>query len=232
MNTMFVCVPFRRCVGKFLLWGVMVWGAPAWAQTPATSMATPDLQQVAQAAAQRLAQQHKLDATKMLLVISPVRQKLLVLQGNQVQQIYAVSTSRTGLGQRQGSQRTPTGLHRIAQKIGAGAPLGTLFRERQATTLRAPILSDHTEYPEDAVTTRILWLEGLEEGHNRGGRVDSHARYIYIHGTPEEGWLGTPKSHGCVRMGNAAVAALFDNVTEGTLVLILRPEEDAPRPTP
>ena len=66
-----------------------------------------------------------------------------------------------------------------------------------------------------------MWLTGLEEGFNRGGKVDSFKRYIYIHGTSEEGRLGTPSSHGCIRMKNKDIIELYDKIKLGTLVLIL-----------
>jgi hypothetical protein len=125
------------------------------------------------------------------------------------------------LGAQSGSGQTPTGLHRIAQRYGAGAPLGTIFEGRRNTGRQAELLEQPVDVPEDHVTTRILWLEGLEPGVNRGGALDSHDRYIYIHGTPEEGLLGRPASHGCIRMGNEAVIELFRQVRVGTLVHIM-----------
>ncbi|MBD3307946.1 L,D-transpeptidase family protein, partial [candidate division KSB3 bacterium] len=64
------------------------------------------------------------------------------------------------------------------------------------------------------------WLQGMEPGVNKGKGIDSHARYIYIHGTPEEGLIGQPASHGCIRMDNRDVIDLFDQVNEGTFVEI------------
>ena len=73
----------------------------------------------------------------------------------------------------------------------------------------------------DWILTRILWLDGVEPGRNHGGEVDSRSRYIYIHGAPDDVAMGVPGSHGCVRMRNADVCALFDLVDEGTLVDIV-----------
>lgn len=133
---------------------------------------------------------------------------------------YPVSTAAKGAGERNGSYCTPRGRHRIAQKIGAGAPLYAAFRGREPTgEVWTPALE--AENPgRDWILTRILWLEGLEPGRNRGGSVDTQARYIYIHGTNEEHRIGTPASHGCIRMRNADVAALFDLVEVGTEVRI------------
>jgi hypothetical protein len=133
---------------------------------------------------------------------------------------YPVSTAANGAGEEDGSHCTPRGRHRIAEKIGAFAPLCSAFKSRQLTgEVWTPELD--AEYPgRDWILTRILWLEGLEPGKNQGGTVDTHNRYIYIHGTNEEHKLGTPASHGCIRMKNADVAELFDLVKEGTEVRI------------
>ena len=133
---------------------------------------------------------------------------------------YPVSTAAKGAGEQSGSYCTPRGRHRIAQKIGAGAPLFAAFKAREATgEIWTPGL-DAENPGRDWILTRILWLEGLEPGRNQGGTVDSHDRYIYIHGTNEEHRLGTPASHGCIRMKNADVAELFGLVEVGTEVRI------------
>ena len=128
---------------------------------------------------------------------------------------YPCSTSRFGIGQAEGSNKTPLGLHRIAEKIGAGAPAGTVFKARKAI--------GHVSQPEFAdakITTRILWLEGLEPGFNQGGNVDSHARYIYIHGTADQASIGKPASCGCIHLTDADIIPLFDLLPSGTLVWI------------
>jgi hypothetical protein len=125
------------------------------------------------------------------------------------------STSRFGIGQTEGSNCTPLGLHRIAEKIGAGEPAGTVFKSRKVI--------GHTSQPEFAdakITTRILWLEGLEPGFNRGGNVDSHARYIYIHGTADQTSIGKPASCGCLHLADADLVSIFDLLPSGTLVWI------------
>jgi hypothetical protein len=128
---------------------------------------------------------------------------------------FSCSTSRFGIGQTEGSNRTPLGLHRIAEKIGAGEQVGTVFKSRQVI--------GHTSQPEFAdakITTRILWLEGLEPGFNRGGNVDSHARYIYIHGTADQKSIGKPTSCGCIHLADTALIPLFDLLPDGMLVWI------------
>lgn len=133
---------------------------------------------------------------------------------------YPISTAKNGLGEQSGSYCTPRGRHRIAVKIGAGQPLYAVFKARVPT---GEIWSRElaAEKPGcDWILTRILWLEGLEEGKNKGGTVDSHDRYIYIHGTDEEHLIGTPASHGCIRMKNPDVMELFELVGAGTQILI------------
>ncbi len=145
--------------------------------------------------------------------VSVKEQKLYLVKGKKVVKTYPVSTSKYGVGNVEGSNQTPTGRHRIAKKIGGGAPLGTIFKDRKNTHKIIPPNRTLTPVPGDYVTTRILWLEGLEPGVNRGGRVDSMKRCIYIHGTPDEGLIGRPASHGCIRMKNKDVAELFDLVS-------------------
>ena len=133
---------------------------------------------------------------------------------------FPVSTARNGAGEAEGSFCTPRGAHRIAQKIGEAAPLFAVFKARVATgEIWTPQL-DAEEPGRDWILSRILWLDGLEPGRNQGGNVDSHERYIYIHGTNEEGKIGTPVSHGCIRMRNADVVTLFDQVAVDTRINI------------
>ncbi len=124
------------------------------------------------------------------------------------------STSRFGISQMAGSNGTPLGLHRIVEKIGGGWPVGTVFKGRK------PAGYTWKGLPFAKVTTRILWLEGLEPGFNRGGNVDSHARYIYIHGTGEEPTLSRPASCGCIHLAADDFIPLFDQLPAGTLVWI------------
>ena len=124
------------------------------------------------------------------------------------------STSRFGIGQVQDSNRTPLGLHRIAQKVGAGFPQGTVFRGRK------PIGFTWKGMPEAPIVHRIFWLEGLEPGFNRGDGVDSFQRYIYIHGFSDETTLGRPASHGCIHVAAEPLIPLHDWLPVGTLVWI------------
>jgi lipoprotein-anchoring transpeptidase ErfK/SrfK len=130
---------------------------------------------------------------------------------------YPISTSKYGIGSEAGSNKTPLGAHRIKDKIGDGAPKGMIFKARRST---GQIAEMNVEGAGDLVTTRIMWLTGLEPGKNSGRGIDSYRRYIYIHGTAEENKIGQKASHGCVRMYNDDVIDLFDLVTEGTEVYI------------
>jgi hypothetical protein len=129
---------------------------------------------------------------------------------------FRCSTSRFGIGQQEGSNCTPLGLHRVAEKIGGGWPVGTVFKSRAA------IGFTWKEFPYATITNRILWLEGLEPGFNRGGHVDSYRRYIYIHGTGNETTLGRPASCGCIHLAADDLIPLFDKLPAGTLVWIER----------
>ena len=144
----------------------------------------------------------------------------LYLNGNHVIS-YPVSTSMHGAGTKAGSDMTPIGLHKIRGKFGSDVPLGGILKARKFTGEIARIQTEAIESGEDAITTRILTLEGLESGINLGGELDSYGRHIYIHGTAEEGLIGQPASHGCVRMKNEDVIDLFNRVNKDLTVIIL-----------
>ncbi len=136
-----------------------------------------------------------------------------------LRQSYVVSTSVRPPSNVKASLGTPRGLHQIAEKIGAGAPPGTVFRGRVNAGKHFNEL-DEQENAKSLITTRILWLRGLEPGVNAGGDVDTHDRYIYIHGTNRESRLGSPCSAGCVHMNNIEIVGLFDEVRTGDVVWI------------
>jgi lipoprotein-anchoring transpeptidase ErfK/SrfK len=142
-----------------------------------------------------------------MIVIDLARQEL-VFNGK----AYAVSTSKRGPGELNGSLCTPRGRHIVRAKIGAGLPLGSVFVRRRPTgEVWTPEL--HAQYPgRDWILTRILWLSGCEPGRNRLGEVDTMRRYIYIHGTPDSAEMGKPGSIGCIRMRNRDIAELFELV--------------------
>ena len=130
---------------------------------------------------------------------------------------YPISTASAGVGNRLDSFKTPFGIHRVKQKLGGGEPAGMVFKGREATG-RISTRKDNQD--EDEITTRILWLDGMEQGINLGGVYDTFSRYIYIHGTSDENRIGQTVSHGCIRMKNKDVVALFDDVLVNDLVFI------------
>ena len=156
-----------------------------------------------------------------LLFVSIENQKMYRIQSKDIIEKYDISTSKYGIGNQMGSNKTPTGLHKINSKYGHKTPVNGRMIGRVFYGQIAKIFSDTTTSKTDDITSRILWLEGLENGINKGDNIDSYKRYIYIHGTSEEGRIGIPSSHGCVRMKNKDVIDLFNEVAIGTFVLIL-----------
>jgi lipoprotein-anchoring transpeptidase ErfK/SrfK len=142
--------------------------------------------------------------------ISVRKQRLTLRSGRKKLAEYPISTSRFGLGFKQGSFKTPTGRFRVADKIGEGMPIGTVFKSRRPVKPTKKLLREA-----DLIMTRILWLDGLERRN-----ANTHARYVYIHGTNHEESIGSAASEGCVRMNNADVAELFDLVAVDTPVEI------------
>lgn len=150
---------------------------------------------------------------ELYLEVSVERQEVALKKEDQRIRCYAVSTSMNGLGEEEGSYKTPRGWFCIEEKIGEGSPLGTLFKSRVATgkiwTPHDPLMD------EDLILTRILWLKGLEPLNQ-----NTQQRYIYFHGTNHETSIGKPASHGCIRMRNEEIIQLFDCVNVGTKVYI------------
>jgi hypothetical protein len=160
-------------------------------------------------------ERNRIAVTRFILKVEIADQTVSLFEKDKFVKRFPCSTSRFGIGQTEGTNCTPLGLHRIVEKIGAGEPAGTVFKGRKNI--------GHTSQPEFAeakITTRILWLEGLEPGFNRGGNVDSHARYIYIHGTADQMSIGKPTSCGCIHLADADLIPLFDLLPSGTLVWI------------
>ena len=157
---------------------------------------------------------------KRLLLVDIISQKMFLLNKGTVYKEYLISSSSYGTGSRQNSLQTPLGKHIIYKKIGNNLPINAILKGRKWNGAIANIISDPIDTEYDHVTSRILWLDGLELGINKGSDVDSRNRYIYIHGTAEEGLLGKPASDGCIRMYNTEVIELFNVVEEGTQVWI------------
>jgi len=157
----------------------------------------------------------------MRIEINLAEQRLQLLDGHNLPLFEGlVSTARNGAGEQFGSAQTPRGRHRIRAKIGRELPLNAVLVGRRPTgEIYTPALAAH--YPErDWILTRIFWLCGCEVGVNRLGQVDTMRRYIYIHGTPDSEPMGTPASHGCIRMHNEALCELFAQVPVGVDVMI------------
>ncbi|OUD13974.1 L,D-transpeptidase [Thioflexithrix psekupsensis] len=164
------------------------------------------------------------------IIVDVERQMLFLFKNKKLLKQYPVSTSKFGIGNRQDSYQTPLGRHYIAHKIGANAAINTIFKARSNTQSVAVI---NQQQEEDVITSRIMWLKGLEDGVNRGPGIDSYDRYIYIHGTADEASIGKPASFGCVRMRNDDVIALFSLVKPGrygTQVNIVKRIEDLKKP--
>lgn len=153
--------------------------------------------------------------------VAAKQQKLFLIDNNRVIASYPVSTAKKGLGSASGSNKTPTGLHVIREKVGDGVPPTGIIKEKTYTGQEASIIHSNKHSNLDIITTRLFHLDGQEPGINKGGNVDSYARAIMIHGTNEEGLIGKPASHGCVRMKNEDILNLFEQISAGTYVVIL-----------
>ena len=147
---------------------------------------------------------------KDIIFIDITSQSLYFLKKGQVFKKYTISSSKYGTGSSEGSLKTPLGIHSIKQKIGKDLPLGAILKGRVWNGDIAQIISEPIDTNFDHVTSRVLWLEGLENGLNRGKGIDSYNRCIYIHGTAEEGLIGSPASDGCIRMYNDDVVDLYN----------------------
>ena len=154
------------------------------------------------------------------LEISIAEQRLYLFEENKLIRSYPVSSSAYGEGQVEDSLKTPLGMHKIKSKIGTNVDKYHFFVSREHIAQKAKIIHENIDSEDDFITSRIMWLEGLNEGFNKGTNVDSYNRYIYIHGTHEEGLIGKKASHGCIRMLNHDVLELYDLIPEETTVNI------------
>ncbi len=177
----------------------------------------------------KLEEKYELKADEYAIVVNPAKQELYLVKNREVEKVYPASTSKHGLGTKLDSYRTPWGTHRIKEKIGDGAPLGTIFIYQENTGKVATILKRGQGWTRGAITSRIMWLDGQEPGVNKGKNakgqvVDTHERYVYIHGMASENRVGRPSSIGCIVMKNDDVIELFDLLPSGTLVEIQKKE--------
>ena len=156
-----------------------------------------------------------------IIEVSISEQRLYLIRSNgNVIRSYPISSSAYGEGQIENSLKTPLGKHEVSTKIGTNVPKYQFFVSREHISQRVEIIHEAIDSPDDFITTRIMWLTGLTEGFNRGGNVDSFNRFIYIHGTHEEGLIGKKASHGCIRMLNHDVLELFRIIPTKTAVNI------------
>ena len=155
-----------------------------------------------------------------LLYVDINDQNMYLLKKGTISQVYKISSSYYGTGSKENSLKTPLGKHEIYKKIGASLPINAILKGRVWNGAIANIITDEIDTDFDHVTSRILWLDGLEIGKNNGPGIDSRSRYIYIHGTAEEGLIGKPASDGCIRMYNSDVVDLFELVDEKVQVWI------------
>lgn len=155
------------------------------------------------------------------LYVAVKKQKLFLVENNEIIAEYSVSTSKKGLGSEIGSFKTPRGLHKVAEKVGSEVEPFGIIKQKVPTGEKAEAVFQAKSTNQDLITSRVLHLAGLEKGINQGGDVDSYNRGIFIHGTHEEGLIGTPASKGCVRMKNADIIDLFERIEVGTFVVIL-----------
>lgn len=158
--------------------------------------------------------------TDQVILVNVTTQKLHVLALQTLILCYCISTAKNGVGQKEGTGQTPLGLHMIREKIGDGAEPFEIFRSRISTKGIAEVNG-----ADKLIVGRILWLDGMQSGLNKGidaegSVVDSHDRYIYIHGTNDIANIGKPVSSGCVRMKPNDVIELFATVPTKTLVYI------------
>ncbi|MEJ6950790.1 L,D-transpeptidase family protein [Natronospora cellulosivora (SeqCode)] len=167
----------------------------------------------------QIAEKYELKDDEKVILVDGLNQMLYLVDKSKypldIIKKYPISTSKIGYGNEIASKKTPLGIHKVIEKIGEGAPFATVFEYRINTGRIAEIVTEIRDAEKEKITSRILWLHGLEE-RNR----NSLYRYIYIHGTNEEGFIGYPQSDGCIRMKNKDIIDLFSRVEEGTYVNI------------
>src|SRR5260370_36914564 len=150
--------------------------------------------------------------TEHHIVVSVRDQKLALLEKGNLVASHPISTSKFGLGDHPGSFGTPLGELEVADKIGDGAPAGTVFKDRRRTGEVIPVDAPGR----DPIVTRIIWLRGREAQNANAFRRD-----IYIHGTPEERNIGRPASYGCIRMRSVDIINLYSQVGAGEQLSII-----------
>ena len=149
------------------------------------------------------------------------RQELVLFENAKIVNKYPISSAKNGSGNEFNSEKTPLGLHTIKSKYGHKTPTCGVFDHRKFTGEITTINHDTLSTNKDIISSRIIRIEGLEQGYNKGEGVDTYMRKIYIHGTNEEGLIGQQVSHGCIRMKNIDIVELFNKVNNNMLIVIL-----------
>jgi len=160
-----------------------------------------------------------LKETYSMLYVSIIQQRMYHYKEGNCVKTYVISSSKKPPCCFENSLGTPWGLHQVFAVIGDGQPLGMVFKGRKPI---GKVYSDCDEamQTENLITSRILQLDGLEDGVNRGGSVDTLKRFVYIHGTNHERKLGTPSSSGCIQVCNKDAIELSEVISVGTLLYI------------
>ena len=169
-----------------------------------------------------LLEQHKIHLSEPWIEVDVCHQLFTIWSDGTPQKNLVISTGKKGCGQLLDSEKTPLGIHKICEKYGDNAPKYSIFKYKK---FRGKIWDPQSPTSDDLILSRILVLEGLQKGFNRGKNkeglcVDSYARGIYIHATAEENLIGIPSSHGCIRMKNSEIIEIYDQIPIGTLVWI------------
>ena len=161
----------------------------------------------------------QLQESEHLLLANIDQQKMALFNQGKSLKTYVMSSSKQPPSCTENSLGTPWGLHRICEKIGQGQREGMVFEGRLPIGLTAKECDRKKQF-RNLITSRILRLEGLEKGVNRGGVFDTFGRFVYIHGTNHEGNLGSPASSGCLQLSNLDVIELFEEVSVGAHLYI------------
>ena len=156
-------------------------------------------------------------STATEIIISVPDQELAVIDRGKVISKYAISTSKFGLGDGNGTYRTPLGTLFVSAKFGDRLPAGAVIKNRVPT---GEIVNANAP-GRDAIVSRVIWLRGMEQQN-----CSARDRCIYIHGTPEEHRIGTPASFGCIRMRSRDVIALYDLAHIGMHVIVTQHKID------
>lgn len=144
-----------------------------------------------------------------------------------VEKTYISAGGRGGVSNVLKSGGTPPGVHKIFKKQGDDFALYQTFDADKYGYYQTRVTPTQgfEDWKSDFVMTRIMRLQGLEGSLNN----NSSKRSILFHGTQEEGLMGYHESAGCIRMLNAEVIELFDQVEVGTLVNIVFQDTKAHR---